>query len=611
MSLIHYVEIENFKSIGNAQRITLAHPAVIIGPNNCGKTSALQAIALWSQALKTWYDARGSSSAKERTATGINRLNITAVPVKRIRYFWHRARVHTGKAGIPMTITVGIFWEGAVVPVGVTFRQQGDEVVYCTPTDACLGNLPLLRHAADLNVELLYPMSGLTTEEPILKPGRINVLLGQGETAQVLRNLCLMVHRDAPEDWAQIVALMKRLFGVALGEPTETTRGSIELHYRQPDVREPLDLAIAGRGFQQMLLIFAYLYSHKRSVLMIDEPDAHLEILRQKQVYALLRDIAAENGSQIVLVTHSEVILEEALDTNVTLLLDGVASELADKKDIRATLKSFGADHYVKARERGYVLYVEGSTDIDMLRALAQRIDHPVAGKWDERINAFYVQNCHPERTTDSELERVEGGFGISPTNHFFSLRNLIPGLKGVAILDGDAGGRSDSLNSDLRICYWRRYEAENYFITPELLTDFAIAAYADMPVFDGFLPHIQATMDQLVLERIFAGSIKEHATYKSASPDAGQLIWIAKTERIKLSDFAEEYFRRLAARISLPMLLRKGELHRLVSRISPQLIADEVKVKLDLLLPLFEPAQAAPVEDHLDSEPTEADPRP
>ena len=120
-----------------------------------------------------------------------------------------------------------------------------------------------------------------------------------------------------------------------------------------------------------MLLIFAYLYSHRRSVLLIDEPDAHLEILRQKQVYVLLREIAHESESQVILVTHSEVILEEALDRNLTLLLDGRADDLAAKTDIRNALKHYGTGHYVRARQRGYVLYVEGRTDLDILRALA------------------------------------------------------------------------------------------------------------------------------------------------------------------------------------------------------------------------------------------------
>ena len=56
---------------------------------------------------------------------------------------------------------------------------------------------------------------------------------------------------------------MKRLFLVDLGEPIETSRGAVELQYRQAKVKEPLDVPLSGRGFQQMLLIFAYLYSHK------------------------------------------------------------------------------------------------------------------------------------------------------------------------------------------------------------------------------------------------------------------------------------------------------------------------------------------------------------
>jgi hypothetical protein len=82
MRLLHYLKSRTLR-FGDKQRIELDHPAVLIGPNNCGKTSAIQALALWSQAVRTWYDVRKDSSAKERTATSLNRLNIVAVPVTR------------------------------------------------------------------------------------------------------------------------------------------------------------------------------------------------------------------------------------------------------------------------------------------------------------------------------------------------------------------------------------------------------------------------------------------------------------------------------------------------------------------------------------------------
>jgi AAA15 family ATPase/GTPase len=46
MRIFHYIEIENFKGFGEKQRIELDHPAVLIGPNNSGKTTAIQSLGV-------------------------------------------------------------------------------------------------------------------------------------------------------------------------------------------------------------------------------------------------------------------------------------------------------------------------------------------------------------------------------------------------------------------------------------------------------------------------------------------------------------------------------------------------------------------------------------
>lgn len=544
--------------------------------------------------MRTWYDIRKDSSAKERTVTALNRLSVFAVPVKRTRFFWHNTIVRTGNKDISLTLTVGVDFNGKTISLPMHFRNQGDEVVYCSPNESVALDLDLLKYAASLSVELLYPMSGLETEEAILQPGRIDVLLGQGQTAQVLRNLCLMVAVDSPEDWKRIVALMRRLSGVVLQDPKETPRGAIEVHYTQPGVRDALDVSSSGRGFQQMLLIFSYLYSHKRSVLLIDEPDAHLEILRQKQVYVLLRDIASENQSQVVMVTHSEVISDEALDKNLTLLIEGKADNLARKTEISNSLRHFGAEHYVKARERGYVFYVEGGTDVDMLRAFAERLNHPVFTDWDERINSFYVQNNYPGITPESELERVEGGFGITPLRHFSGLNDLLPDLRGLAILDNDGHNRQDSEKGRLNIVYWRRYEAENYFITPDVLKRYALAQYITLELFNGFEPEIDEVLDGLVLERVFDSMVVDFAAWKRLPPELARLVWDTKTQNLKLNTFAEDFFRQLSRRVSGGMLLTKREFHRLMGFVDAKNINAEVGDKLNLLHRLFLSAAAS-----------------
>ncbi len=593
MRLLHYIEIENFKKFGNKQRIELDHPAVIIGPNNCGKTSVIQAIALWCQAVKTWHTARESSAASERAGTALNRLNILNVPVQRTRFFWHETKVRTGNKDIPLVITIGVYFDGKVEPIPMTFRNQGEDLVYCSLDENARKNTGLIAYVSRINVELLYPMSGLEIEEPVLQPGRIGVLLGQGQTAQVLRNLCLMVYQNSPTDWDKIVTLMDRLFQLKMGIPVQNSRGAIELEYQQKGVKELLALSSSGRGFQQMLLIFAYLFSHKRSVLLVDEPDAHIEILRQKQVFVLLRDIAAENQSQVVMVTHSEVILDAALETNLTLLLEGRADNLAKKVQIHESLKLYGTANYVRARQRGYVFYVEGGTDVDILRAMAVKLNHRAASVWDENANVYFVENNYPESTIESELERVEGGFGITAKEHFNQLRKLLPELRGLAILDNDGRARQDFEDQSLSIRYWKRYEVENYFITPDLLLKSVTKMNLELGLFGVDLVLAADVLGGLIQERVFGGDRDDYLVWKNSAIDAGRLIWEAKTQHLKLSSFAEDFFRQLRDRTGLEMLLTKGEFHRLVEFTDLAGIPKEVEEKLNLIADLFQNAAA------------------
>ena len=588
MGPIRYIELENFKLFGSdSQRIDLDHPTVLIGPNNCGKTTVIQALSLWSHAVKAWYESKGRAPPRQRTATSLNRLNIVAVPVRRTRYFWHNTTVRTGNNNVVIKITVGFFFDGTVYPVTMECRNSGEDIVYCTPNTRTLDHLDVIKAAAETDVELLYPLSGLETEEPVIQPGRIKVLLGQGQTAQVLRNLCLMVHRNAASDWQEIVGLIDRLFDVKLDQPVENVRGSIDLFYRQSKVTVPLDIASAGRGLQQMLLILSYLYSHQGSVLLIDEPDAHLEILRQKQVYVLLREVATANQSQVVLATHSEEILNEAVGHSLTLLLGGNATAVAREADTRNALKHYGTEHYLRALERGYVLYLEGITDLRILQALAEKLNHAAGSNWDERVNAYFVRDNYPDRDVDAELARVERGYGMTPVQHFKMIRGMVPHVKGLAVLDRDGKRLRDSSYEELRTSYWHRYEIENYIINPD-----TISAYTAHHYGEGTLAMLIAedVLSLLIGERVFASG-GELEVWHRADSQTRRVLWENSTQSIKLSDFAEEYFRRLADNMKGAMLLRKGDLHQLVEFLDVAAIPAEFAEKLDLLNELFESA--------------------
>jgi len=46
-------------------------------------------------------------------------------------------------------------------------------------------------------------------------------------------------------------------------------------------------------------LLLSYMYAVIGAVLLLDEPDAPLKILRQRQIYQILSDVALENNKQV------------------------------------------------------------------------------------------------------------------------------------------------------------------------------------------------------------------------------------------------------------------------------------------------------------------------
>ena len=65
---IRYIEIKNFKLFGaEPQRIDLDHPTVLIGPNNCGKTTVIRMLSRHGMRAR---DALHPGSALLRRSTG-------------------------------------------------------------------------------------------------------------------------------------------------------------------------------------------------------------------------------------------------------------------------------------------------------------------------------------------------------------------------------------------------------------------------------------------------------------------------------------------------------------------------------------------------------------
>jgi ABC-type lipoprotein export system ATPase subunit len=461
--------VRNFKRFGEVD-IELGNPVVFIGPNNSGKTTALQALALWEIGVRRWHEKRGGKATPEkRPGVTINRRDLIAVPVPQATLLWKDLHVRDVESvnGKPRTenIRIEIIVEGVGAggpwKCGLEFDYANEESFYCRPlrlaADRSAERMPIPEAAPAVTVSFLPPMSGLADREFSKQPGEVNFLIGQGRTAEVLRNLCyqLVNSENGALQWQRIENRIESLFGVSLDAPVFVPeRGELTMAYRERSDKA-LDLSSSGRGLQQTLLLLTYMAVHPGSVLLLDEPDAHLEILRQRQVYQLLTEEARQQGSQIIAASHSEVILNEAADRDVVVAFVGRPHRIDDRgSQLLKSLKEIGFEQYYQAEQRGWVLYLEGSTDLAILRAFAETLDHPAKDLL-QRLFVHYVQNLPGKAYS-----------------HFYGLREAKQDLVGLLVCDRLQTKLEQKEGLVQRM--WQRRELENYLCQPETLVAWA-----------------------------------------------------------------------------------------------------------------------------------------
>lgn len=559
------LQIRNFKTLEEAD-IPLGQNVVLVGPNNSGKTSTLQALALWQTALKEWSSRRaGSSKAKFRVGVTVNRRALTHTPVSQAKFLWHDLRVNTvsrdngGQETKPIFLDISVYGEtsGKSWQCGFEFYHANPESIYCRPLRIDEENrLPVPEEAVTTKIALLPPMSGLASEEPEVQPGRISVLLGEGQTAQVLRNMCFQVAQKSNDSWQAIAAEMNRIFGVQLTEPRrDPARGTIEISYRERGIE--LDLPSAGRGLQQTLLLLAHLHANPGSVLLLDEPDAHLEILRQRQIYSLISDNARKTGSQIIAASHSEILLNEAADKDVVIAFVGKPHRMDDRgSQVLKSLKEIGFEQYYQAELRGFVLYLEGATDLAILRAVARMLAHPAASILDDTF-VHYVQN-QPR----------------AAEHHFFGLREAKTNLRAVAIFDRLEAGLPPTFTIPNKV--WKKREIENYLCQREVLLRFASGMEPDDLVGRALQDKRREAMESAI------------RTVEDAVRILGRDPWSADE---KVSDeFLPRVFKLYFDTLGADDRMNKSDFHLLAEFLDSSEVDPELQQALDLIA-----EQAAP----------------
>ena len=441
--VLRKVETENFKLFGR-QVFKVPEHLVVVGPNNGGKTSLLQAIATWSEIANHWFETNPDFARRQDgnyPAADLNLLRFNAVPLRDFPHLWRNKLIDD---------PVCIWLESEDWRVGFEVVYSATQLASVRPTkdvretqlQMCQENRP--------TVVYVPPVSRLPVHEDPLTEDAVRARLRRGRAPDVLRNVLVYVAKDSAK-WARLQTLVNRFFGYELMHPSAGE--NVLANFRHRVDGEEYDLGAAASGFLQVLAMYAVLLFDEASVILIDEPDAHLHLLLQESAYRELRSFAANAKSQLVVATHSEAIVAQA-DLEHLRVLWGGLHKLPSPR-IGGLLRLENEVLMLAETEPG-ILYVEDESDRNNLREWAQVLGHSLAGFLDR---PFWKATA-TARGRDSAAA------------HFTALRKAVPDIKGAELRDGDRNEPKRGPKGLLRL-RWRQEEIENYLLHPVALERF------------------------------------------------------------------------------------------------------------------------------------------
>lgn len=454
---ISKVSIRNFKCF-QEEHFNLDGNIVVAGPNNSGKTTLLQAIAAWSLALERWFELNDFQKHGGYYAKApITRQTFYSVPLRNFELLWTDRKAN-GRNKIELDIS------SHMGRICMEVERESGEQVYVRPSRET--DPEVLKIAKESYRVFFVPsVGGLDADEPVFQRPKIDQLLGQGKSGDVLRNLLVEISYDQ-DAWEKLVGLMEGIFGYEL-LPPDSGGAHIIAEYRHNSGGPRFDINAAGSGFLQILLLLTFMVRGRDTVLLLDEPDAHLHVILQDTIYRQLKKIAQESNTQVIIATHSDVVIN-AVDPKDLLAMLGPPRKLAsgdEKSSLIRSLSILSNTDIMLAQEKGRVLYVEGRTDLNILMEWAAILEH--------RLADFLRRPFWKPAVFETRVQ----GKGIKAQDHFESLLLIEEGMMGSQIMDRDGNenipARQEAAGGSLLKLCWNRYEIESYLVHPDALARF------------------------------------------------------------------------------------------------------------------------------------------
>lgn len=413
---IERFRIQSFKCFEDMSFYLDPHVNVLTGVNNSGKTTVLEALALWTECFRRLLTSAGKADAHLELRAGDLRF-YGKIYLDQDKYL-RSVRSHGEsdlftdldykrqirliallvEPAIPMRVEIGFqlrMARGGMLEARPLFGTDGVDFDY-----GRLNSLFKQQRPAPVEAVFASPVAALLFAEEFETGPKILRHVRSRESMLVLRNRLYQLAKQPVEYPDFLRACSQVLCGTPdqvdlrfVGDEKEDVELRVEASIG-PRSRFH-DLSLLGSGTIQLIEIMLALHSERRSLtlVLLDEPDSHLHRDLQRRMMDALR---AAKSCQVFLTTHNESLLRSTrpeqifhLEGNATgeerpiatKQLEGLKTGLQPSPHAKV-LQSLGNEtalDFVNALEADRLVLVEGEDDALHLQAIVDL----QKGQWD------------------------------------------------------------------------------------------------------------------------------------------------------------------------------------------------------------------------------------
>lgn len=467
--MISRLILRNFKNVGE-QSYDFTRFDLLVGRNNSGKSTVLQALAIWQYCVDEFH------RSARRGSKGIQIVlpNFTALPVPEFNLLWkdrtdRRYPLVDGKKKQEF-ILIQIVVEWHIAPektevFGVELRYHSPQTMYAIPYGGWTRFRELEKAEVLPKIAYVPPFSGLEPTEKWLDFAPIRQQIGKGQPGSVLRNLLLQVCPPIdpriksgkprhPQEWQEVLSIMQRWFSVTMLEPKYDSQKDVSITVDYHQNGKEFDIIAGGSGFHQTLTLLAFLYGYKPTTILLDEPDAHLHVNLQREILDFFRLQSYERGTQFLIATHAEEFARGVDASQILSLMGQEAQRIQSVPDVVRAMAEVSNEEIVRLLESPCILYAEGESDERILRAWAAK--------------------CGAQEAMDKLCFKPMGGgnkcaMKDAADEHFKALQQIIPTVSRLMLFDYDSAENAfHPQRENPTLFEWKRKNIENYLLVSD-----------------------------------------------------------------------------------------------------------------------------------------------